>query len=367
MKIAQVVESFCYGTAKSVKQLCDILKDEHEVTVYYAHRDGTDVDEADLAPDINWVKLPGSGPIGHLRNLLFLYRHIGRDTQLMHGHSSIGGAYVKFLSPFLPARVLYSPRGYAFLRSDYSKVFRALFRTFEQVTSPLCETVACGPSEMEIAQKIARKTHEIGNGWTIDHDVDSDAIGNGKIMGVGRISIQKGFDIFLQIARQLPDVPFTWIGSAETGQEHLAADIPPNVEVKPYLPHDELLAQLVASRFILLPSRWEGLSRFLIESACAGKAIVTSRCASNVDCLVPPADGNQYANGFSCDTTEDYVAAITELVQNDDLVRKMQRASLQHARETFDIELIKKKWHRLYAGKDINGATKDLPAPASIA
>ena len=42
-KIIQVTECFAYGTAKSLKQLCRLLKDDYEITAFYCRRDGTEI------------------------------------------------------------------------------------------------------------------------------------------------------------------------------------------------------------------------------------------------------------------------------------------------------------------------------------
>ncbi len=348
MKVVQIAESFAYGTAKSVKQLVGILSNEHDVTVYYGDRDGTTVETAELDSRVKWVPLPGKGPLRHLTNLRFLQKHIDRDVRLIHGHSSFGGAYAKVLGLLRrTTRILYSPRGYAFLRLDHGWMSRNLFWLFERFSSRFCKTVACGPSELSYANSMSgNQSIHIGNGWNIPDDVDTQQVGTG-VISVGRISVQKGFDKFLDIARSLPDVHFDWIGSAEEGQEGMAADVPSNVTITDYMPHDEVLTKIRKARFVLLPSRWEGLSRFLVESVCYGKAIITSECEANVDCLDADGTGG-FQNGFRCQSIKEYVAAIQQLQVDDALVRRMQEGSSRYAKRCFDIDSIAAQWLSLY-------------------
>gem|GEM_PF-4349135 len=367
MKVVQIAESFAYGTAKSVKQLVGILKCDHDVTVFYGERDGTGLEQHELDPTIRWIKLPGTGPLRHVTNLRFLLKQISNDTSVIHGHSSFGGAYAKALGVFRPkSRILYSPRGYAFLRSDYRWILRKAFWTFERLSAGFCETVACGPSELSYAKAMSpTKSTQIGNGWKIPTSVDTEQVGNG-VVSVGRISMQKGFDLFLDIVRKLPEVQFDWIGSEEEGQVSMRKNVPSNVNIIDYMPHEEVLQKIRNARFVLLPSRWEGLSRFLVESVCLGKAIVTSECDANVDCLRKGTLG--FENGFKCGNTEEYVAAIQKLLDDDQMVRAMQNASLAYAKSSFDIATISQQWRDLYLQSDRSGAVpSNEQSPAILA
>jgi glycosyltransferase involved in cell wall biosynthesis len=166
-------------------------------------------------------------------------------------------------------------------------------------------------------------------------------------LGVGRICHQKGFDIFAETARRLPLQKFIWVGDAQAEKDISADSLPSNLTLIPYIPHAELLDMIRKSRMILLPSRWEGLSRFLIESVCLGKAIVTSLFPANLDCLDSSTPGG-YANGFACQSLDDYTAAVSALGQDDHLLTIMQAASHRYAGENFNIHKITDQWRELY-------------------
>ena len=204
MNTVMIVESFAYGTAKSVKQLASLLKRDHRITVFHGKRDGTDLELRDLDKDVHWIPLPGKGPLKHLTNLWYLYRSVPSNVSIIHGHSTFGGVYARLLS-FVrrQSRVLYSPRGYAFLRQDYPRWFRALFWLCERLLAPVGTTVACGPSEAGIANALRSKSQTINNGFEVSSEVDLHGVGH-EILCVGRISYQKGFDILKEIAQKLP-------------------------------------------------------------------------------------------------------------------------------------------------------------------
>lgn len=352
--IAQIVESFAYGAAKSVCQLCDLLPPDARITVFHGYRQGTDADLRTLSDKVTWRQLPGKGKFWHLENLRFLDDALAADFDTVHGHSSYGGMYAKLLGPRHGLRTLYSPRGYAFLRQDYSAAARTAFRWVERLTAKRCLTIGCGPYEQRLAHQLGGRAVCINNGFQVSPPVPVSDLDRG-VLGVGRICRQKGFDTFINVAARLPEVPFVWVGQADDGGLG-PADIPANLTVLPYLDHSELLERIERCYMAFLPSRWEGLSRFLIESVCLGKAIVTSKFPGNTDCLDADAqtatDPNKigwYRNGVSCKTVDQYVDAIEDLWRNPGKVEAMQNASHAYATNHFDIRVIAEKWREVYS------------------
>ena len=358
MKIVHLVESFAYGTAKSVRQLSQYFREQHQVSVYYGHRQGTDLDLEGLCDGIRLVALPGSGPLRHLQNIAFLKRDLPVDTGVIHGHSAYGGMYAKAISNSRDASVLYSPRGYSFLREDYGFLLRSAFRAMERLTSGRCVTVACGRHESNLARKLGGPVVQINNGFHVSDPLPIDSLDN-TVIGCGRICYQKGYDRFLEVANKLPHLKFVWVGAADPGEKFLSLPIPPNVHFVDYVQHDVLLDMIQRCRCVFLPSRWEGLSRFLIESVCLGKAIVTSRFPANMDCLdrgipdrgspsVSKQDQNEFKNGFASDDCNDLVDAIAKLSIDDLFLHEMQHASHSFAKREFDMQRILQRWNNLY-------------------
>ena len=87
----------------------------------------------------------------------------------------------------------------------------------------------------------------------------------------------------------------------------------------------------------------------LVEGICNGKALVTSTCPANMDCLCEDTgDHFEFANGFACESLQHYVRAIRALAADDDLVRRMQKNSHRYANEAYHISRIAEQWRRLY-------------------
>ena len=355
-RIAHVAESFAYGTAKSVLQLARCVDDSSDVTVFHGHRQGSELDVAESG-GVRLVPLPGSGKSKHPKNLMFLRKAL-RGFDVVHGHSSYGGLYAKLLGPRLfggqtAARTLYSPRGYGFLRMDLRPSTRRLVRMIERATTSRCTTVACGPYEAVLTRELGGEVLTINNGFTV---TDPPPVGelNGDILGVGRICLQKGFDRFAEVAGAMPDHRFRWVGDPQRLSD-MPSGTPANLTIDRYLPHAEMLRAIRDCRVIFLPSRWEGLSRFLIEAVCSGKAIVTSDFAGNLDCLDrrhpgTPIDGEieAAANGFAATTTAGYVDAIRRL-DDDAALGRAQHASRDYAGDHFEIDSAMDRWRAMYA------------------
>nr|WP_321274168.1 glycosyltransferase [uncultured Vibrio sp.] len=358
-KIIQVTESFAYGTAKSIKQLCALLKEDYEITVFYCHRDETQAEIKDIDCDITWIEMSSEGKLRHLKNVLLIRKFINKDTFAIHGHSSFGGLYVRLAAigkniPF----VFYSPRGYAFLRQDMNVVSRFIFLLVEMFLSLFGHTVTCGMGEYEVGKKFTRNISNINNAVTVKEIPKSHDDHMFKVISVGRICYQKGFDIFIQVARELKDSEFTWVGSSDP--EYLSSvikkygELPGNVKIIEFTEQAELFEKISQSSLLFHPSRWEGLSRVLIESLSLAMPIVTSTCHQNLDCLYPRRDdvvNGEYNNGFACNSVEDYIYAIQTLKNSPERISNMRKSSFELAKNNFNTSDMKMKWLKLYQGE----------------
>ena len=350
MEFILVIESFAYGSAISVKQLSMILKTQGTVTVFYARRDGTELELVDLDPEIQWIEMPGEGLNKHIKNILFLRSHLNNKVKVIHGHSTFGGVYIKFASVFNHSisktlKRYYSPRGYAFLREDLPIIVRKIMYFFEKSTSIMATTIACGPSEEKIASSFFGRLTKINNSLNVP-DGNVNYSNKGPVLTVGRICHQKGFDIVLDIARHMPYRNFVWIGSCEPKDRYLLDSIPKNMEIFSYMDHKKLLKQINSCSVMLLPSRWEGLSRVLLESLVIGLPIVTSAIPANIDCLDFYID--RYKNGYACTNMKEYTNAIETILSDNEKSLSMANASREYALAEFEYENVKKQWLDLY-------------------
>ncbi|MGI9288682.1 MAG: glycosyltransferase [Pseudomonadales bacterium] len=352
----QVVECFAYGTAKSVKQLSDFLKADFDVEVFYCDRDGTEEELKNIDSDIKWTALRSTGPLRHINNIRQIRSKIDDQCQAVHGHSSYGGMYARLASLGKPVpNVFFSPRGYAFLREDMFWAKRAVFLFTEFVLSFFGTTVSCGPSEYKTGGQFSRRIVNVNNSVVVQDGCDIDDSGDFTVLSIGRIAPQKGFDLFLKVASRLPETRFTWVGSCDDDYYDKILEtmhgLPRNVEVIGYMDQHQLFNKMREQTIIMHTSRWEGLSRVLLEALALGKPLVTSTFAANLDCLQPapkPVEKGRYANGFACTSVDQYVSAIRKMKADKTTLAAMAQASYALARNEFDVSVIRQQWLDLY-------------------
>lgn len=87
---------------------------------------------------------------------------------------------------------------------------------------------------------------------------------------------RKGIDLVLELAGFMPDCRFTIVGAQRLPVENL----PGNVEVLPFVPHDQLPALMSRHEFYLQLSRCEGFPNALCEAMLCGCVPVVSQVAA---------------------------------------------------------------------------------------
>ena len=186
----------------------------------------------------------------------------------------------------------------------------------------------------------------IYNGVPDDLPSSSRAPGNGSVVGsIGRLDHQKGFDILLRAAAEVPEARVVLVGdgSQRTALEALAGDLGIADRVS-FEGHREDAWDLLAGFDVFaLPSRFEGLPLALIDAMLAESAIVTTPVGSIAEAitdgvsglLVPPDDAARLAT------------AIRRLLANPDERASMGEMARRRALE-FSPAAMARDYERLY-------------------
>ena len=94
---------------------------------------------------------------------------------------------------------------------------------------------------------------------------------------IGRVSEEKGISEFLEAAKNLPDIPFSVIGSLQKPDAYLKENSPPNVEWRGFISGRELDKCFKKSKIVVVPSKWyEGFPNVITRAMKHGKPIITS-------------------------------------------------------------------------------------------
>lgn len=292
MHILHIVESFAAGCLTALSTLCHAVRPGFHHSVAYALREETPQNFASLfPPDVEFHAVPmGVGVLPGLhacRELSALIRRIRPDV--VHCHSSKAGVYGRIAALHCHVPSVYTPHGFAFLRTDVAPVTRAAFRGVEWLVARAGQAIAaCGAEEYVLSRQLA------GRGRTVvfvrnavdlrflDSQVAQMPVSKAKgrvLAGTcGRTVPQRAPELFGDIACRLrEEVDWTWVGATEAA----AVCLPQHVMRTGWLERTAALGRLAELDIYVQTSRWEGLSYSILEAMALGKPVVATRIPSN--------------------------------------------------------------------------------------
>lgn len=172
-----------------------------------------------------------------------------------------------------------------------------------------------------------------------------------RMISVGRLSRQKGFDVLLRaLARaRLPAGIQAWIvgdGPERTALHYLAEDlkIADRITWLGELPSDDVLRHLCNSRLFVLPSRYEGMSNAGLEAMERGLPLIITDCGgldtyvtADMGWIVPVGDDVALATAIE--------AAISS---GADTLTRMGQAGRAQIRLNFDIRVVALRYIELF-------------------
>lgn len=210
----------------------------------------------------------------------------------------------------------------------------------EKITSNVfCIPNGINPDELNIP----------GNQDIINKILKSKEKGNLNIISIARISRQKKFDMFLEVAEKLKDkkIAFFWIGTPTDPEEEIKYNdliknngIPPNVCLLGEVPDAGLYIKF-ADLFVLF-SNYEGLPMTVIEALACSKAVI----ASSVGGIPELVEDSK--NGFLVNTTDEAVDRILFIAQNNSLLQEMGKASYNKFINNYTVEKMYKSYMEIY-------------------
>ncbi|RQS35660.1 glycosyltransferase [Burkholderia sp. Bp8992] len=357
MKIVHIVESSATGTLSMVCLIANRLAREgHDVHVIYSVRPDTPPGLTamfDKRVSLHHVQMKGAGLLRTIGRLRATLNEIGPDV--VHLHSSFAGFLGRLSTLFaLPrAAFFYSPHCISFMRRDISGVKRLAFVGLEWIACVRkCLYVACSESEgrairvwlrqpVVVIENAVSTTRSSAPSDTAGRQADRRAC----VVTVGGIRAQKNPALFARIAHGLRagGTRFVWIGDGDDADKARLAEA--GVEVTGWLPHDEVARRLERADVYLSTSSWEGMPVSVIEAMLAGRPVVVSDCAGNVDVVRHLQTGVIYA------TAADAVAWLERLAGDDTLRRELAWQASREARQRFGEERLFGELAPLYAAR----------------
>lgn len=214
-----------------------------------------------------------------------------------------------------------------------------------------CLTVADIKGEYEVSKQVTKHAICIPNG--IDPLEMDEIISQANklkkdrlrptICMLGKVVYQKNPELFNDIAKEFPDIDFVWIGAGPL-EEKLDS---PNIEITGWLTRVQATARIMESDIFLFPSVWESLSIALLEVMYIGKPCVVSRVDGNKDVIQ-----SDY-NGYVCDTKEEYLYAISNLIENREIADQYGQRARQDILDKYNVNMIEQEYRKLLAVLEI--------------
>ena len=220
---------------------------------------------------------------------------------VMHLHSSFAGLVLR---PALAARsegprVVYCPHGWAFSR-ETGRLSHLAAKAAETLLARTSDRIICiSGDEFNEAVRAGIPTNRltlVHNGISksrpLPHGVATDwASKKAKVLFIGRLDRQKGFDILIEAARSLEDVMDVRIVGASVVNKFDGAEIPANVSLLGWLDRQQIETQLEAADLVVIPSRWEAFGLVALEAMRAAKPILAFQSGALPEIVVDGVTG----------------------------------------------------------------------------
>ena len=142
--------------------------------------------------------------------------------------------------------------------------------------------------------------------------------------------------MFNEIAKNFPNLQFTWIGDGELRNELTSK----NIKITGWLERKDVLKELNKNDIFILPSLWEGLPISLLEAMYMRKICIVSNIIGNRDVI------EEGKNGFVANNIENYNKIILQ-IKNDDYLEISEEARKSIITK-FNNDIMIKKYINLY-------------------
>lgn len=225
-KIMMVCEAFGGGVYAYVRQLCNDMVDDFDVTLVCSVRPQTPKGyRDDIDSRVNLIELDEMSkltPLGIRKSVKDLRKLENKlNPDIIHLHSSIAGGLGRLAFDGSDGPVVYTPHGYAHVLMGPEPKASLYLAMEKYLGKKDCITLTCCESEDEEARKLCKRTAYIETGVNLaELSKELDGIEPAyrdrfTVFTLGRTSKQKRPDLFNRIAELVPEADFLWIGGGE--------------------------------------------------------------------------------------------------------------------------------------------------------
>ena len=345
MRILLLTTRSCLGGAQSVvMNLANHLCVDNEVAVAAGVDDG---EEASIlwrliSPSICQYKITSlvkkislGKDIKAAREIRKIYNEFKPDV--IHLHSSKASVLGRLVLP--SSKIIYTVHGF-----DTIRVANRKFLPIERILQYRCRFIV-GVSNYDydnlMSEKIKHNVSVIYNGLTIpvidkDNELNIFSVNKKNILSIARVSPPKRHDLFMQIAKILPEYNFVWIGNLTPIE-----DTPDNCHFVGNIPNAGAYCKK-ADIFVLV-SDYEGLPMTIIEAMSQGLPIVSSDVGGVHEIVKNGENGYVVSNESNV-----FADKIKNILKDEELYAHMSQASKQTYEQSLTVNKMVLSYYDLY-------------------
>ncbi|WP_166509565.1 glycosyltransferase family 4 protein [Blastococcus sp. TF02-8] len=271
-RVLHVVEKFSSGVGSAIAQYSRSLPSAEHFLLSTTAVDA-EGDLADQAAFAGTYRMAGPVP-AKIRRIRAVAAELRPDV--VHAHSSHGGAYTRLALRRRRQPIVYTPHCYAFERRDVARPTRAAFWGIEALLARNTTVfAACAPREERLSRWPGSGARRVlvPNVAPVPAHLAQRTPGEPPVVvGGGRISPQKDPGYFAAVVAELrrarPELRAVWLGDGEPDARRALERA--EVEVTGWLPRAAVLDRLAAADLYLHSARWEGFPLMVAEAVALG-------------------------------------------------------------------------------------------------
>ena len=344
MKILQVITQSELGGAQTVVvQLANNLSRDHEVVLAAGQGDGkmwSMVNDQVIKEDCPHLQRSIS-----LKNDLLaaielrrLYKKYKPDV--IHLHSSKAGTLGRIVFP--SKKTVYTVHGFDSVRLAFKQ-----FLPIERFLQYFCKAVV-GVSKYDeknlLTEGIKNNVSTVYNGISIpdcSQISDIKAFNQDKkiVLAIARVSPPKKTDLFVDVARLLPQYNFVWIGNQREVTEF--GELPENCYFLGNIPNAG--AYCSKADLVMLPSNYEGLPMVILEAMCFAKPVVASDVGGIGEIVRNEVNGYVLENDAHL-----FSEKIHRILENEELYLKFSQNSFDIFQNELTIDIMVRGYLDIY-------------------
>lgn len=351
MKILHVSRTMGQGGAeKIVYQLC---RDNKEHEQYVISCGGQYVEELEkmgikhfTMPDID-----KKNPFLMFISLYKIWKVVKKEKiDIIHTHHRMAAFYARIISMLSKVKCVYTAHNVFY---DKKRMMRFALNN--------CEIVAVGNGVrnnlVDVYGILEQKINVVYNSIKIEKTDFTNAIlleknsqGKTLIGCIGRLTQQKGIDIFIQaLARVLDDFPnvvgvIVGDGEERSRLENLVLDLGISDNII-FLGYQKKVLNIICQlEFIVQSSRYEGLPLLPIETFSQGKTIIVSNISGNNEVVTDKVTGLL----FEKDNIEELSERVKELLTNTELCERLEKNAQEEYLKKYDYRFFLEGYNLVY-------------------